>query len=214
MKKLTVNKLALENLIKNIQDSKDTELLIVTKNQTIEDISTLINMGFRVFGENRVQEAKKKFLKNILGDNLNLHLIGPLQTNKVKLALKIFDVIQSVDRINLIDEISKYLKNELPVKTKNFFIQVNIGNEPQKSGINKQHVKEIYQYSIKKGLKISGLMCIPPNDSNSKFYFQEMIELKNNIDNKLKLSMGMSNDYLEAVKCKSNMIRVGSLIFD
>ena len=83
MKKLTVNKLALKNLIKNIQESKDTELLIVTKNQTIEDISTLINMGFRVFGENRVQEAKKKFLKNILGDNLNLHLIGPLQINKV-----------------------------------------------------------------------------------------------------------------------------------
>lgn len=183
--------------------------MIVTKNRSIEDITDLIQLGQNIFGENRVQEAKKKF--NFQNQNIELHLIGPLQTNKVKDALSIFDVIQSIDRKKLIDIIYGYMNEE--TKTKNFFIQVNIGNEPQKSGVSMSDLPIIYDYALKKQLNIKGLMCIPPLDSDPKIFFEKMIVLKNQINPNLILSMGMSNDYQIALECGANMIRVGSLIF-
>ena len=141
-------------------------------------------------------------------------MIGPLQSNKVKNALKIFDVIQSIDRFSLVDEISKQ-KNKLPsAKTKNFFIQVNIGEEVQKSGVQKKDLKDLYDYSVSKNLEICGLMCIPPNIIDPSNYFKEMIKLRDSINKDLKLSMGMSNDYKIALNFQSDIIRIGSLIFE
>ena len=165
-----------------------------------------------MFGENRVQEAIEKFSKLNL-DNLDLHLIGPLQTNKVKLALSIFDTIQSVDRQKLVKEISKQINSNNKVKTKNFFIQVNIGEESQKAGISINETIDLYKYAVSENLKISGLMCIPPLDKSPDNYFKKMIELRDFINPKLMLSMGMSNDYEVALSFQSDLIRVGSRIF-
>ncbi len=191
-----------------------TSLMIVTKNQSYEDISELVNRGFKLFGENRVQEAKLKYYKsNLYEKNIELHLIGPLQTNKVKDALKIFDAIQTIDRVSLVDEISKQLMKLTTIKTKKFFIQVNIGDESQKSGVSRKDLEDLYNYSIDRNLNIHGLMCIPPNILDPKDHFKEMIELREKINTELKLSMGMSNDYKIALRFQSDIIRVGSLIF-
>lgn len=188
--------------------------MIVTKNQSSQDISELITQGFKFYGENRVQEAKLKYYSTNLSEkNLELHLIGPLQTNKVKDALKIFDGIQTIDRISLVDEISKQRNKLTTIKTKKFFIQVNIGDEKQKSGVLKNELQDLYKYSIDRKINIYGLMCIPPNIPDPKEHFKEMIHLREKINNKLKLSMGMSNDYKIALKFQSDIIRVGSLIF-
>tara|TARA_B100000989_G_scaffold280361_1_gene243733 strand:+ start:3546 stop:4115 length:570 start_codon:yes stop_codon:yes gene_type:complete len=188
--------------------------MIVTKNQSIQDISELIKLGFNLFGENRVQEAKLKYHKsNIYEKNIELHLIGPLQTNKVKDALKIFDVIQTIDRASLVDEISKQLIKLTPIKAKKFFIQVNIGDESQKSGVSRKDLKDLYNYSVDRKINVHGLMCIPPNVLDPKDHFKEMIDLREKLNNQLKLSMGMSNDYKIALKFQSDIIRVGSLIF-
>jgi pyridoxal phosphate enzyme (YggS family) len=210
---LTINT---KNITSIIEDLKNlpTRLMIVTKNQSNEDISELIDQGFKLFGENRVQEAKLKYLKsNLYEKNIELHLIGPLQTNKVKDALKIFDVIQTVDRASLVDEISKQLIKLTVIKTKKFFIQVNIGDESQKSGVSVKDLRDLYDYSIDRKLNIHGLMCIPPNILDPKDHFKEMINLRDKINSQLKLSMGMSNDYKIALQYKSDIIRVGSLIF-
>lgn len=189
-----------------------SELMVVTKNRDIQDIKKLFDLGQRVFGENRVQEADKKFINQNFLNQISLHLIGPLQTNKTKRALEIFDTIQSVDRVKIIDMIAKNLS---PLsKTKNFYLQVNIGNEPQKAGINSDRIQELYNYAQEKNLNIKGLMCIPPANHNPEKYFQQLCELKNVINPNLLLSMGMSGDYHLALKNKSNLIRVGSLIFD
>ena len=188
--------------------------MIVTKNQSIKDIKELITSGHKLFGENKVQEANLKYQTINFPEDLELHLIGPLQSNKVKNALKIFDVIQSIDRFSLVDEISKQ-KNKLPsAKTKNFFIQVNIGEEVQKSGVQKKDLKDLYDYSVSKNLEICGLMCIPPNIIDPSNYFKEMIKLRDSINKDLKLSMGMSNDYKIALNFQSDIIRIGSLIFE
>ena len=151
-------------------------------------------------------ESKK--LKN----NLDLHLIGPLQTNKVKTALKLFHCIQSIDRVKLVLEIAKCMKKER-VKTKKFFIQINIGKENQKSGVDPDGLKDLYNLCTEKKLDIIGLMCIPPFDQPSEFYFNEMRSLRDNLNSNLTLSMGMSNDYKVSLECGSNLIRVGSRIF-
>ena len=197
-----------------MQDYKLTELLIVSKNQSLEDIKALIDRGYKIFGENKVQEAKKKFqeLDNLF--KINLHLIGPLQTNKVKEALHLFNTIQSVDREKLVDEISKFIKMNDEIKTKSFYIQINIGSEVQKSGVDKSEFKDFYHYALAKDLNIEGLMCIPPNDTNTNQYFREMNEIRKKINPTLKLSMGMSNDYQIALEHQSNLIRIGSLIFN
>lgn len=208
---MTINFQNLDFLNKNIE--KSAELLIVTKNQTAQDICTLLSSGYANFGENRVQEAKTKFMPLRDKFNFNLHLIGNLQRNKIKEALKIFDVIQTIDRTSLIDEISKELASANHYKTKKFFIQVNIGNEKQKSGVADNDLINLYNYALSKNINIEGLMCIPPNISDPSKYFNKMCLLRNEIDKNLKLSMGMSSDYVIALKHQSNMVRIGSMIF-
>tara|TARA_B100001093_G_scaffold407666_1_gene396339 strand:+ start:762 stop:1403 length:642 start_codon:yes stop_codon:yes gene_type:complete len=212
---LTFNQSNLLEIEEEVKKYKSSQLLIVSKNQTQETIMELLDQGYFFFGENRVQEASNKFNENIKSNyqDINLHLIGPLQSNKTSLALKTFDTIQTLDRKKIVkaiyDEINKLGK----VRTKEFYIQVNIGKEDQKSGVMPENIFDIYNYSKNLNLNIVGLMCIPPNDENPKFYFEEMKKIKNKIDIDLKLSMGMSQDYLEALQCGSNLIRVGSKIF-
>tara|TARA_B100002019_G_scaffold78225_1_gene67496 strand:- start:3126 stop:3761 length:636 start_codon:yes stop_codon:yes gene_type:complete len=188
------------------------KLLIVTKTRSIIDIKQLIRSGISFFGENRLQEAENKFSNIENRENLSLHLIGPLQTNKVKKALMLFDCIQTIDRKKLIDEIFKY-KDNIGIRTKSFYIQVNIGAEEQKSGINKDNLQNLYNYCQIMKIQIEGLMCIPPNNVDPTPFFQKMVSLRDSIDQSLKLSMGMSNDYKIALDNGSNLIRVGSYIF-
>ena len=205
------------NFIKNSinQSNQKSELMIVSKNRSVEDILNFIDLGHYHFGENRIQEAKKKFIDTSMTNSkrIKLSLIGPLQSNKTALALEIFDYIHSIDRIKIIDEVAKYIDRK-NTKTKEFFIQINIGLEPQKSGIHPKDLKDLFLYAKNKSLKISGLMCIPPNDQNPQKYFTEMVSLRNSLDSQLALSMGMSHDYQIALDCGSNIIRVGSLLFN
>jgi len=204
---LPLNQSNLNQILNDLKPFPKAQLMIVTKNQTPNDIQKLISQKFKIFGENRVQEAYKKFSKLRSGTSLELHLIGPLQTNKVKLALNTFDVIQSVDRPKLVDEIMKFHVS------KRFYIQINIGQEPQKNGVDPDKFEDLYAYCLEKKMKIEGIMCIPPNERNPQIYFKKMNDLKDAINPNLKLSMGMSSDYIEALKMNSNYIRVGSLIF-
>lgn len=196
----------------NVKKYSNASLLLVTKNRPQTLVRSLIDKGYLLFGENRVQEANEKF-RDLQDQNLKLHLIGPLQTNKVKLALSLFDTIQTIDRPKLIKEISKQLKSNNIFKTKNYFIQVNVGDESQKAGVSLEDTLELYDYAISENLNISGLMCIPPFEKNPKIYFQKMIDLRDKIKKDLKLSMGMSNDYEIALSLKSDLVRVGSRIF-
>lgn len=189
-----------------------SDLLIVTKNRSVSDIKELISLGYLNFGENRVQEAISKF-DTIINNNLALHLIGPLQTNKVKDALKIFDVIQSLDRYRLVDEIVKYKTKNDHTKTNKFYIQVNIGDEEQKSGVSVEELNNFYNYCLSQKLNIVGLMCIPPANKDPVIFFKNMLSLKKTLNEKLELSMGMSNDYEKAIECGSNLVRIGSKIF-
>ena len=207
---MPINTEILEKINEEIK-AKHTKLLIVTKTRTEEEILELVNLGFCNFGENRVQEAEKKFSKITVNNKIKLSLIGPLQSNKVKQALKLFDVIQSIDRIKIIDEILKY-KNE-KTKTKNFYIQINIGKENQKSGVTPNEFENMYKYCIDKGLNINGIMCIPPQGKDPTPFFSEMKMIRDKINKNLILSMGMSSDYKTALDYQSNEIRIGSLIF-
>ena len=209
---MSINLEELKKINDLLNQKTKTDLLIVTKNRNISDINQLINLGYVNFGENRVQEAKSKF-QSIITDNLNLHLIGPLQTNKVKEALKIFNVIQSLDRIKLVDEIVKFKDSKDFIKTDKFFIQINIGEEDQKSGVASADLDQFYNYCLLNKLNIVGLMCIPPVNKDPTIFFKKMMLLKNDINKNLFLSMGMSNDYQEAIKCESNLVRIGSKIF-
>ena len=196
-----------------LSNFKKSELMVVTKNRTSDDVETLIQQNQLIFGENKVQEAQKKFL-TISNNRIKIHLIGPLQTNKVKIALNLFDTIQSLDREKLIIEIANHLnKNSEKIKTKNFFIQINIGQEEQKSGVAPESALALYELALINKLNVVGLMCIPPKNDDPKFYFKKMVELKNKLNQNLKLSMGMSEDYLEALECGSDMVRIGSKIF-
>ena len=211
---MTINFKVLDQIKFNLKKFDKADLLIVSKNQTSNDVQELINQGFKIFGENRVQEASKKFGNIVNIEKIELHLIGPLQTNKVKDALILFNTIQSIDRKKLVDSIAKVSTSLKNKKTNSYYIQVNIGSETQKSGVSQADVADLYRYAIDKGLKVIGLMCIPPIGSNSEIFFKEMNTIKNKINPKLFLSMGMSNDYLVALNHKSNLIRVGSLIFN
>ena len=209
---MTINNKNYSEIKSLLTNYKDTKLLIVSKNRSVTDIESLMKDGANLFGENRVQEAKSKFTNDLLKYNFKLHLIGPLQSNKAEDALTIFDTIQTIDRYKLIDTISK-LKEKKTFKTKSFYIQINIGEEKQKSGVLLNELENLYNYSLEKNLNIVGLMCIPPIDSDANFYFNKMREIKSKLNDKLLLSMGMSNDYLAALECGSNLIRVGSKIF-
>ena len=206
------NLIYIEDLIKSkVNDDKLPKIIAVSKTFPIENILPLIEHGHLHYGENKVQEAIEKWtdIKNE-NRNIQLHLIGGLQTNKVKFALKIFDYIHSLDN----EKLAKKIADEQVKQGKKpkIFIQVNIGNEDQKSGIDKKNLKDFYKFCKNLNLDIIGTMCIPPNDNSTSQYFSEM----NHINKELKfkeLSMGMSGDYLNAIKNNATYVRVGSKIF-
>jgi len=209
----------MENVVKNfdlvkeeISNFKNVNIVAVSKTFPISHILPLINHGHQHFGENKVQEAQEKWtsLKNDF-PNLKLHLLGKLQTNKVKFALPLFDYIHSLDSIKLAEKIS------LEQEKKNFkpkiFIQINLGKESQKSGVDENQLISFYEKCINElRLNIIGIMCLPPFDQDPKPFFKKMQNLSESLSLK-EISMGMSNDYLEALKYKSTYIRVGSKIF-
>ena len=176
----------------------------------MDKIQPLIEHGHIDFGENKVQEAVEKWTEIKKNSHVKLHMIGKLQTNKVKLAVQIFDYIHSVDSIKLAKKIADE-QNKINKQIK-IFLQVNIGDENQKSGINKNQVGQLVAYCREIGLDLIGLMCIPPADIDSEKYFEEMNKLNKNL-NFLELSMGMSADFLKAAKHLSTYVRIGSGIF-
>ena len=191
--------------------SKQTKLIVVTKNQPIDNINLLINLNHFHFGENRVQEALLKWKNLISNSNLKLHLIGKLQSNKAKDAFEIFHYIHTLDNEKLAKIFSKL--EESSKKKIKYFIQVNVANEPQKSGISIDRAHQLIKYCINDlKLNIIGLMCIPPAESDPTQYFKNLAELAR-INNLKELSMGMSNDYECAIKNGATFIRVGSKIF-
>jgi pyridoxal phosphate enzyme (YggS family) len=199
-------------ILNSIQSvSKETKLIVVTKNQQIDNINPLINLNHFHFGENRVQEASLKWKNLISNSNLKLHLIGKLQSNKAKDAFEIFDYIHTLDNEKLAKIFSKL--EESSIKKIKYFIQVNIGNEPQKNGISVDKVHQFVKYCINNlKLNIVGLMCIPPAEGDPTQYFISLAKLARVNDLK-ELSMGMSNDYECAINNGATFVRVGSKIF-
>ena len=206
------NLVNIQNSIKSkLKDTKEPNIIAVSKTFDLEKILPLIEYGHIDFGENKVQEAIDKWSSiKIKRPNLKLHLIGKLQTNKVKKALMIFDFIHSVDNKKLAKKIAEESK-KINKKIK-IFIQVNIGNEDQKTGIKKEELKSFYAFCNDLDLHIQGLMCIPPQEGEVKSYFNKMAELRNSIVPK-DLSMGMSSDYIDAIECGATFLRIGSKIF-
>jgi pyridoxal phosphate enzyme (YggS family) len=197
--------------IKEQVKTLNKNLLIVTKNIPLEIIEETINLGHNLFGENKVQEAKSKWTTvKEKHPNLKLHMIGRLQTNKTKEALKIFDVIQTIDNFKIANEIFKYIDK---TSNKEFYIQVNTANEKQKAGISINEAGELIEHSKNElGLNVTGLMCIPPINDNPQKHFSLLKEIavKNNLPN---LSMGMSKDYKIALEMGATMIRIGQALF-
>ena len=200
----------IENEVKEINSA--TKIIAVSKTFSVNDIMPLIDHGHIHFGENKVQEAinKWKNLKN-LNDKLKLHFIGRLQTNKVKLAISLFDYIHSLDSIKLAKKIS--IEQTSQNRNLKIFIQINLGGETQKGGIEPNNLKTFYQECVNElKLNIIGLMCIPPQNNETYLYFEQMSEFKKKLNLK-ELSMGMSSDYLEALKYGASFVRIGSKIF-
>ena len=192
--------------------NSQTKLIVVSKGQTVENILSLIKIGHNHFGENRAQEATSKWSQLILNHkNINLHFIGKLQSNKAKEVYKLFHYMHSLDNEKLASNFSKLESNN--EKKLKYFIQVNIGSELQKSGIEESQVTKFYHY-CKNELKINiiGLMCIPPVDLPSDNFFIKLKELAN-ANNLKDLSMGMSGDFQIAIKYGSTFVRIGSAIF-
>ena len=207
----TINNLnVIKKEINNIKPN--VNIIAVSKTFNFETIEPLLKNGHLHFGENKVQEAVAKWSEiKKSNKNLQLHMLGKLQTNKVKYAVPLFDYIHSLDNIKLAEKISsEQIKFQKKLK---IFIQVNIGNEKQKNGILKNEVKSFFDKCVEKlNLDIVGLMCIPPKENSNKNYFGEMMEIKKKIGLE-NLSMGMSSDYLDAIKAGSNFVRIGSKIF-
>ena len=193
-------------------NSEKVNIIAVSKTFPMSNILPLINANHIHFGENKVQEALEKWteIKKDL-PNIKLHLIGNLQTNKVKFVLPLFDYIHSLDSLKLAKKISdEQIKKNFRPK---IFIQINIGNEDQKNGINKEDLEPFYKKCTEEfNLNIIGLMCLPPFDKNSQPYFLEMKRISQTL-NLNELSMGMSNDYMEAVSSGATYVRIGSKIF-
>ena len=205
-----------KKIIKNIEDytyNFPINLIVVTKGRSLADIQKIINLGHIHFGENRVQESVNKW-KDILNLNVNikLHFIGKLQTNKVADAISNFSFIHSLDNDKLALKIS--LEEKKLKKTLSYFIQVNLGEENQKSGILKKDLPKFVNY-CKNDLKLNiiGLMCIPPLITDPTNYFLELKKLAE-INNLQEISMGMSNDFEKAIKCGATFVRLGSAIFN
>ena len=198
--------------IASIKSTKPVNIIAVSKTFPIEHIQPLIAHGHLHYGENKVQEASVKWLEQKKrNQNLRLHMVGKLQSNKAKDAVKIFDYIHSLDNQKLADALAKHQKNLN--KNIEYFIQVNIGNEIQKSGIPVSELDPFYNYCVNEiNLKIIGLMAIPPNDNNSDKYFKSLNELNKSLALE-NLSMGMSEDYVSAIKNESTFVRIGSSIF-
>ena len=191
--------------------NKIPKIIAVSKTFGMNKILPLIEHGHIDFGENKVQEAVEKWREVKLNNNsVKLHLIGGLQTNKVKSAVKLFDYIHSVDS----EKLAKKIFDEQQKQKKNvkIFIQVNIGDEEQKFGVNKSSVSDLYSYCKTLKLDVVGLMCIPPLEKSSDVFFKEMNTLNKNL-NLDELSMGMSSDYLNAIKNSATYVRIGSKIF-
>jgi len=211
---LPINFKNLNEIKASLAHHPNSNLLVVSKNRNIDDIDSIYKTGTILFGENRVQEAQSKFQNYAHLDEIQLHLIGPLQTNKVTQALNLFNVIQTLDRKKLVQEIIKEKNKNPSIKTSKFYIQINIGHEKQKSGVSITDVEEFYHYCLNSNIKIEGLMCIPPNNINPEPFFNKMLSIRDSLSSSLSLSMGMSGDYREALKMGSNLIRVGSKIFE
>jgi len=201
---------AIEHRLKD-QNINQPKVIAVSKTFSLDKILPLIDCGHLDYGENKVQEAIEKWSDiKLTKKELKLHLIGKLQTNKVKQAIKIFDYIHSVDSEKLAKKIAD--EEDKQGKKIKIFIQVNIGDENQKSGINKNQLSDFYQFCKTLKLNIVGLMCIPPFDHDSKKYFKEMSTLNKSL-NLNDMSMGMSSDYLEAINHSATYLRIGSSIF-
>jgi len=201
----------IKSKVKDLNIIKFPKIIAVSKTFKLSQIMPIIEYGHCDFGENKVQEALEKWsIIKEKNKNIKLHLIGKLQTNKVKSAVQIFDYIHSVDNERLAKKIVEEQK-KISKKIK-IFLQVNIGNESQKSGINKNDIKDLVLYCNKIELNVIGLMCIPPANIDPENHFKEMSELNKSLGFK-ELSMGMSSDFLEAIKYSSTYVRVGSAIF-
>lgn len=190
---------------------KISKIVAISKNHPKESVIEALKHGVRIFGENRVQEAKTKFVELFKEyPNLELHFTGTLQTNKVKSALQIFQVFQTIDRERLANEFQKFPNL---TKDKKFLIQVNTGKESSKSGVMPNEAKDFIRYCVNElKLNIIGLMCMPPIAESPKLHFAllQKIAIENNIN---QLSMGMSNDYVEAVMLNATYIRLGTILF-
>ena len=205
----------IENEVKSISINKEIsklpKIIAVSKTFSLDKVLPLIDHGHLDFGENKVQEAIKKWtdIKN-KKPQIQLHMIGKLQSNKVKYAVRLFDYIHSLDNEKLAKKIAdEQLKLKKKIK---IFIQINLGMETQKSGIDPDDVGNFLNYCKNLNLNIIGFMCIPPENSDSKVFFKEMNDLAKKY-NQEDLSMGMSSDYLDAVRLNSSYLRIGSKIF-
>ncbi len=208
---IEINK-KIKDKIKDLSISKYyPKVIAVSKTFTEEDIMPLIEYGHCEFGENKVQEAQKKWLKlKEKNKNLKLHMLGKLQTNKVKTALETFDYLHSLDSLKLANKISREIhKNSKTIK---IFIQINLGGEEQKSGIEPSDLEEFYKHCLKLKLDVIGTMCIPPENQDPKSYFKNLLQLNQKI-NLSEISMGMTNDYLNALEYNSTYLRIGTAIF-
>ena len=198
--------------VSSFSKHKTPKLVAVSKKQDNYKIDKALACGQKIFGENRVQEAINRWQKRLdTNSELELRLIGPLQTNKVKQSLNFFDVIETIDREKIAIEIAKNFHDK--VKTKSFYIQVNTGNEPQKSGIDPLQADTFINFCVKDlNLPIVGLMCIPPiiEEPSMHFLLLQKIAYRNNLS---ELSMGMSSDYEDAIKFGATSVRIGSLLF-
>lgn len=213
MHKNVNNLVAIESLLKKkTNKDKFPKIIAVSKTFSSTEIIPLIEHGHTDYGENKIQEAIDKWLPlKEKFQNLKLHMIGKLQTNKVKFLFPLFDYLHSLDNIKLAKKISEYeIKNKKKIK---IFIQVNIGDESQKVGISVNNLNEFYSICVKElKLDIIGLMCLPPINENTKKYFEQMEKLNKQLGLK-ELSLGMSGDYLDAVNYGSTYVRIGSKIF-
>ena len=198
--------------IKDNKISNETEIIAVSKTFPLEHIKPLVDHGHIHFGENKVQEAEKKWkLIKQSNNNLKLHMIGRLQSNKAKKAVELFDYIHSLDNEKLAIQLNKR-ENEQNKKL-NYFIQINLGSEEQKGGVEIKDINPFYNYCVKElNLRVIGLMAIPPNDKEPEKHFKKISELNKKL-NLNELSIGMSNDYLLAIKYGASFVRIGSAIF-
>ena len=214
MHKTVNNLISIQNQLKELdfKNGEDPQIIAVSKTFSIDNINPLIIHGHKHFGENKIQEAVDKWtLIKSENPEIKLHMLGKIQTNKVKFLFPLFDYIHSLDSLKLAEKIA--LEQIKKNKTIKIFIQINLANESQKSGIVKNSLENFYK-ECKENFKLNiiGLMCLPPANEDPEKYFLELKQMALNLSLE-KLSMGMSNDYLKAAKCGSNFLRIGSNIF-